>query len=551
MRIVIVGGVAGGMSAATRLRRLLDDAEIIVLERSGYVSYANCGLPYHVGGVIERRSALLLQTPASLGARFGLDVRVRHEVTAVDTAAKRLTYRDLDAGTDATLTYDALVLAPGAAPFVPPFPGSDRALPLRSVEDTDAMVAAVRGARAAVVMGAGFIGLEVAENLRDRGLDVTVVELAGQVLAPLDPELAVLVADELARHDVAVRTGTSVTSYADRTVTLADGSTLAADLLVAGIGVRAESGLATQAGLAVTERGLIVVDDQLRTSAPDVYAVGDAIAKIDAHDGSVVPVYLANLANREGRRVADVIAGRRVSLPPALGTAIVKGFGLTAAATGWNEKRARAAGRSIRVIHTHPADHAGYYPGAQTMTLKLVVDAETDAILGAQGVGRTGVDKRIDVIATAIRGGLAATDLADLDLAYAPPFGSAKDPVTMLGFVADNLATGTSETVQWHELATALAGGAQLVDVRSRGEHAAGSIPGSLLIPVDELRGRLGELGDDVVVHCAVGVRGHTAARMLAATGRRVRNLDGGYRTWAAAHDPVTGSRRVPIPPGA
>ena len=551
VKIVIVGGVAGGMSAATRLRRLLDDAEIVVLERSGHVSYANCGLPYHVGGVIEERSALLLQTPDSLAARFGLDVRVRHEVTSLDVAAKEVAYRDLAAGTEGRMTYDALVLSPGAAPYIPPFPGSERALPLRSVEDTDAMAAAAAGARTAVVMGAGFIGLEVAENLRDRGLEVTVVELASQVLAPLDPELAVLVADELGRQGVAVRTGVSVVSYDGAEAQLSDGTLVPADLLVAGIGVRPESSLARDAGLDVTSRGLIVVDDQLRTSAPDVYAVGDAITKVDAVDGGATATYLANLANREGRRVADVISGRKVTLPPALGTAIVKVFGLTAAVTGWNEKRARAAGRAIRVIHSHPADHAGYYPGAETMALKLVIDAETDAILGAQGVGGSGVDKRIDVIATAIRGGLKASDLIDLDLAYAPPYGSAKDPVNHLGYVAENLASGVSESVQWWQLADAIEGGAQLVDVRTADEHGAGAIPGSVLVPVDELRDRLDELGADVIVHCAVGIRGHTAARILAATGRRARNLDGGYKTWSAAHDVATRERRVDIPRGA
>ncbi len=550
MRVVIVGGVAGGMSAATRLRRLIDDAEIVVLERSGHVSYANCGLPYHVGGVIEKRSALLLQTPASLAARFGLDVRVRHEVTAIDTAAKTVSYRDLASGTVGSLAYDALILSPGAAPFVPPFPGSVHALPLRSVEDTDAMVAAARDARTAVVMGAGFIGLEVAENLRDRGLDVTVVELANQVLAPLDPEMAILVADELTRHGVTVRTGVSVASYDGVAAILSDGTSVTAELLVAGIGVRAESGLAKDAGIEVDGRGLIIVDDHLRTSAPDVYAVGDAIAKVDAIGGGASPVYLANLANREGRRVADVIAGRTLTLPPALGTAIVKIFGLTAAATGWNEKRARAAGRAIRIIHTHPADHAGYYPGAETMSLKLVIDAETDAILGAQGVGRAGVDKRLDVIATAMRGGLTASELMDLDLAYAPPYGSAKDAVNMLGYVADNLATGTAESIQWHELAAAMANGTQVIDVRTPPEWAVGAIPGAILIPVDDLRDRLDEVGDDVIVHCAVGIRGHTAARILAAAGKRARNLDGGYRTWSAAHT-VTGTPRVPIPQGA
>ena len=535
MKVVIVGGVAGGMSAATRLRRRDENAQIVVFERGEHVSFANCGLPYYVGGDITDRNALLLQTPESLAARFRIDVRVRHEVTSIDRAAKAVQVRNLVTGEESSEPYDALVLSPGASPFVPAFPGSEAALTLRNIADVDRMYGAVAAKPpTALVMGAGFIGLEMAENLVKRGVTVTVAELADQVLAPLDPEMAAIVQQRLTEHGVTVRTGVSVTAYDGKTATLSDGATLGADLLVAAIGVRAESALARDAGLEVNERGGIVVDAAQRTSDPAIYAVGDAAAKRDAVDGGSTMVPLAQTANRHGRLVADVITGREVASAPVLGTAIVGLFGLQVAATGWNEKRARAAGRSLRIIHSHPADHAGYYPGAQGMSLKLVVDAQTDAILGAQGVGGAGVDKRIDVIATAMRGGLTASELADLELAYAPQFGSAKDPVNMLGFIADNVASGMETTVQWHELADAIAAGAVLVDVRSAAEHAAGAIPGARNIPVDELRDRLGEIpAGDVIVHCAVGLRGHVAAQILTQLGRSVRNLDGGYRTWA------------------
>ncbi|QQS01851.1 MAG: FAD-dependent oxidoreductase [Austwickia sp.] len=534
MKVVIVGGVAGGMSTATRLRRRDEFAEIVVFERSEHVSFANCGLPYYVGGAIADRRSLLLQTPQSLAARFRIDVRVRHEVTGIDRAAKTVRVRDLATDTETTEPYDALVLAPGAAPFVPAFPGAERALTLRNIADVDAMHAAVtHHPTSALVLGAGFIGLEVAENLVERGIAVTIVELADQVLAPLDPEMAALVQHRLAERGVQVRRGTQVSSYDGRTATLADGSTVPAELLVAAIGVRADSRLATDAGLEVNDRGGIVVDEQQRTSDPAIFAVGDAVQKRDAIDGGPAMVPLAQTANRHGRLVADVITGRDTAALPVLGTAIVGVFGLVVAATGWNEKRLRAAGRPIRVIHTHPAHHAGYYPGAEQMSLKLLVDAETDAILGAQGVGGAGVDKRIDVIATAIRGGLTASDLADLELAYAPQFGSAKDPVNMLGFIADNMATGQVDTIQWHELDAAVASGAAVLDVRTAAEFAAGAIPGAVNIPVDELRDRLDEVPPgDMVVHCAVGLRGYIAAALLAQHDRPVRNLDGGIRTW-------------------
>ncbi len=540
MKTVIVGGVAGGMSAATRLRRLDEAAEIVVFERSGYVSFANCGLPYYLGGVIDKRSALLLQTPESLAARFELDVRVRHEVTGIDKAAKTVSVRNLATGETFDESYDALVLSPGAAPFVPDMPGSELVLALRNIEDTDALdstLGHIEGDeetdRVAVVMGAGFIGLEVAENLVHRGWKTTIVELADQVMAPFDVEMAALVQKRLEANGIAVLLGRSVTEVSTVGVTLSDGQTLPASLVIASIGVRPESKLAVDAGLEVTPRGGIVVDAAQRTSEESIFAVGDVVVKRDAVDGALIPNWLANPANRQGRLVADVIVGRDACFPPVLNTAIVGVFGLQAAATGWNEKRARAAGRTVRVIHTHPADHAGYYPGAKGMSLKLVVDADSDAILGAQGVGEAGVDKRIDVIATAMRGGLTASDLADLELAYAPQFGSAKDPVNMLGFIDQNLVDGLTETIQWHEVADAVASGAQLIDVRTRGEFARGGIPGAINIPVDDLRERLDEVADETIVHCQVGLRGYIAARLLMQHGRRVRNLDGGYRTWS------------------
>lgn len=554
MKTVIVGGVAGGMSAATRLRRLDEKAEIVVLERSGHVSFANCGLPYYVGGVIQQRTALLLQTPQSLKARFGIDVRVESEVTSIDRAAKTVSVHNLSTGVEYTESYDSLVLAPGAAPFVPPIPGVERALVLRNIADTDKMAEAVdellsRAERervraavdedvadttpTAVIMGGGFIGVELAENLTDRGLKTTIVELADQIMAPLDVEMAALVEKNLAAHGVTVITGASVTSVEADTVTLSTGQSLAASLVIAAIGVRPETGLAAAAGLELGERGGILVDEHQRTSDPSIFAVGDAVVKRDALTGGQALVPLAGPANRHGRLVADVIAGRPVSAAPVLGTAVVGAFGQIAAATGWTEKRSLAAGRRIRVIHTHPANHAGYYPGAQGMALKLVVDADTDAILGAQGVGGVGVDKRIDVIATAMRGGITASELTDLELSYAPQFGSAKDPVNMLGYIAENLRDGLTETIQWHEIADEVAKGTQVIDVRTPSEYARGTVDGAVNIPVDDLRARLDEVADDVIVHCQVGLRGYLAARTLTQHGRHVRNLDGGYRTWA------------------
>lgn len=539
-RIVIVGGVAGGMSAATRLRRLDETAEIVVLERSGHVSFANCGLPYRVGGVIEQRNSLLLQTPAALNARFGLDVRVRHEAIAVDAAARRVRVRDLAAGEEYDLGYDRLILSPGAVPVRPGLPGIERALTLRNIEDTDALVAAVAGARTGVVIGGGFIGLEVAENLARRGLAVGIVEATDQVLAPIDPELAALVHRRLRDRGVELHLGQQVVEIGADDVVLADGSRLPAQVVVAAIGVRPDTALAAAAGLAIGELGGIRVDERLRTSDPHIFAIGDAVEKTDAFTAQAALVPLAQTANLQGRRVADVAMGRPGGDRPVLGTAIVEVFGLQVAVTGWNEKRLRAAGRAHRVIHSHPMDHAGYYPGATQLAMKLLVDPVTDAILGAQAVGGSGADKRIDVIATAMAAGLRAGGLAGLELAYAPPFGSAKDPVNMLGWIAANLRDGLTETIQWHELAAAQAAGATVVDVRTAAEHQAAAIPGAVPVPLDELRARLDELpAGDLIVYCAVGLRGYLATRVLEqhraghAWGR-IRNLDGGMRTWQA-----------------
>lgn len=534
MRIVIVGGVAGGMSAATRMRRLDEAAEIVVIERSGHVSFANCGLPYHIGGVIERRKDLLLQTPKSLKRRFNLDVRVNHEVISIDRQAKAVAVRAAD-GSESAISYDALVLSPGARPVRPPIPGIERALSLRDIEDTDAMVAATSGAKSAVVIGGGFIGLELAENLHHLGISVTLVEATEQVMAPLDPEMAQIVHQRLRKVGVDLVLGASVTEIGAQDVTLSDGETRPGDLVVAAIGVRPDTTLAADAGLEVGERGGIVVDANLRTSDPSIYAVGDAVEKADALDGSEVLVPLANTANLQGRRVADIIAGHSVADRPVLGTAIVGLFGLQVGVTGWNEKRLRAAGRDFRVIHVHPNDHAGYYPGASKLSIKLLVDSASDAVLGAQAVGRAGVDKRIDVIATAMTGGIRASELAELELAYAPQFGSAKDPINMLGYIAENLRDGVVETVQWHELADEVAAGASVIDVRTAREFAKGAIPGALNLPLDELRQRQAELpGGRLIVNCEVGLRGHTAARLLAQLGREVANLDGGHLTWKA-----------------
>ncbi|MBN9607066.1 MAG: FAD-dependent oxidoreductase [Actinomycetales bacterium] len=530
---VIVGGVAAGMSAATRLRRLDEQREIIVLERGPEVSFANCGLPYHLGGVIPERSSLVLQNPRALGARFRLDVRVHSAVTAIDRAARTVVVSGPDG--EYALGYDELVLAMGAEAIRPAIPGAERAHVLRDLVDLDGIMAALdAGPRTAVVLGAGAIGVEVAENLVRRGLRVAVVQRDRQILPGLDPEMAWPLAERLIENGVDLLLGVVATAIDADEVVLATGERIPAELVIAGVGVRPDSALAREAGLELGPSGAIVVDAQQRSSDPAIYAIGDVAEKRDAVLGIGRPVALAGPANRHGRLVADVIAGRAPAARPSVATAIVDVFGMAGAATGTTEKQLVAAGRAHRVIHTHPSQHVGYYPGASPLALKLLVDPETDAILGAQAVGVAGADKRIDVIATAMSAGVTASGLADLELAYSPQYGSAKDPVNMLGYIAENLRDGLDRTLQWHELDAAIAAGATILDVRARGQLAEGSIPGATWIPVEQLRERAAELDGPIVLHCRVGQGAHTAARLLAGLGKDVRNLDGGYLTWRA-----------------
>ena len=539
MRVVIIGGVAGGMSAAARLRRLDATAEIVVLERSGNVSYANCGLPYYVGGIIQNEDALLLQTPENLHKRFRLDVRVNTEVVEINKSKKEIVAVDHAKNSQFTLSYDKLILSPGAAPVRPDIPGIERALSLRTVEDVKAMAAVVASnPKSAAIIGGGFIGLELAENFAHKGIPISVIEATNQVMAPLDTEMVGFVHDEIRKNKVELYLSSAVTQIKENSVLLADGKEVAADVVVAAIGVRPETTLAKNAGLTIGERGGIFVNEFNQTSDPDIYAVGDAAQKQDALDGSQSLVPLANIANRHGRVVADHICGKTIRKVSSQVTAIVKVFDLTVATTGWNEKRLIAAKRDYLAIHTHPASHAGYYPGAKGMSIKLLVDRKTQEILGAQAVGSEGVDKRIDVIATAMRGGITAPELADLELAYAPPFGSAKDPVNMLGYIAENVLSGITPTVQWGQVNDLVADGWTVVDVRSKGEFDRGHIPNSINISIDEMRERINEVPKEkILVTCQVGQRGHAATRLLREMGYNAVNLDGGYMTWS--HSPA------------
>jgi NADPH-dependent 2,4-dienoyl-CoA reductase/sulfur reductase-like enzyme/rhodanese-related sulfurtransferase len=533
-RFIIVGGVAGGMSAATRLRRLDNDAEIVVIEKSGFVSYANCGLPYYIGGVIAKEQDLLLQTPESLNKRFRLDVRVKSEVLSINPGAKTVAIKNLNTNESYELSYDRLILSPGATPIVPPIEGVERAMTLRTVEDTKKIFEAVsKKPLTAVVIGGGFIGVEVAENLVHRGIKTSLIEATNQVLAPLDPEMALLVAQEMRKHGVELKLGVSATSISQDSVTLSDGEVVPAEIVILAIGVRPDSSLAKAAGLSIGARGGISVDENNLTSDKNIYALGDAAEKKDALDESATLVPLANIANRHGRVIADHINGRKTRHVDTIGTAIVKVFDLAVATTGWNEKRLKSASIEHRAIHTHPGSHAGYYPGAETLSLKMLINPKTGEIYGAQGIGKDGVDKRIDVIATAIRGGITAPELADLELAYAPPFGSAKDPVNMLGYIAENVVSGLVKTAQWHEIDQYRSQGYTLLDVRTPGECARGMIPGFINIPVDEIRDRHSEIGNKkILVTCQVGQRAHTATMLLKNLGYEPVNLDGGYHLW-------------------
>ena len=542
MKLLIVGGVAGGASAAARARRLSEDAHIVLFERGPDVSFANCGLPYYLGGEIAERDKLLVVTPDRLRTRFNLDVRVRTSVEAIDRAAKKVRVRDLASGREYEETYDKLILAPGAAPLRPPIPGID--LPgiftLRNLQDVDRIKARMdQGVKQAVVIGAGFIGLELVENFVRRGIATTVVELQDQVLPPFDKEMTTPIAQELASKGVSLLLGQSAEAFEQGpdglTVRLKSGQRLPAQLVVLGVGVRPENKLAVEAGLEVGPRGGIRVNEHLQTSDPDIYAVGDAIEVKDFVTGEPTQVPLAGPANRQGRIAADHIFGRAARYRGTQGTAIVRVFDRTAAMTGASEKVLQRANRPYRKVYVHPTHHAGYYPGAEAMTLKLLFDPETGRVLGAQAVGGAGVDKRIDVLAVAIQAGMTVFDLEEMELAYSPQYGSAKDPINMAGFVAGGLLRGDHPQVDVEAVLAAPAGERPfLLDVRTPQEFAAGHIPGAVNIPVDDLRSRLGELPRDreIAAYCQVGQRGYLATRILRQAGFPAVNVGGGYKTY-------------------
>ncbi len=546
MKLVVVGGVAGGMSCAARARRLSEASDIIVLERGPYPSFANCGLPYFLGGTITERKKLTGHTVDHLRRTMNLDVRTMSEVVSIDRVGKSVKIRDLESGREYEESYDALLLATGSAPIRPPIPGIDRAgiFTLRNVPDMDLIDAWIRdhGAKRAVIGGGGYIGLEVAEQLRERGLDVALAEFGPQVMAPLDPEMAGLLHAELRAHGVELHLSDPLAALEDgdgdgMTVVLGSGTRLAADIVVMGLGVKPEVGLAREAGLEIGERGGVRVDPSLRTSDPAIFAVGDMIEVRDRISGAWSLIPLAGPANRQGRIAADNMYGGSSVYAATQGTAVLKLFSLTAGCTGANEKSLRAAKRDYRVVHLHPNSHAGYYPGASPIALKLIYEPYTGMVLGAQAVGKDGVDKRIDVIATAIAAGMSVDDLAELELSYAPPYGSAKDPVNLAGMVAQNVENGLVAMATWDQVDALDRGTIALLDVREHDEVAKGIIEGAMHIPLGELRGRLSEIphGREVVVYCQSGQRSYNAARILAQNGFRVRNLSGAYKTWKAA----------------
>ena len=540
MKVLIVGGVAGGMSAATRLRRLKEDAEIIVFEQGPHVSYANCGLPYHIGEVIPAEKDLLLQTPKSLHDRFRLDVRVNNRVESIDPASKTLTVSNLESGESYQESYDKLILSTGAKPRMVPIPGLERAHVLRDVQDAVKIKELVdqKKISSAAIIGAGFIGVELAENLQHRGIETTIVEFRGNILPQFDPEMIEPMQQVLVENGIKLALNAETEEVLADTLKLKDGRVIPADLVVAAIGVVADNRLAVDAGLEIGSAGGILVNDQMQTSNEHIYAVGDAAEKTSFITGQNQMIWLANLANRHGRLVADVIAGEDVKARPSIGTGIIGAYGMAAALTGITEGLAKRMNIPHQIIHLHPGSHAGYYPGAERVSLKVLFDPETGKILGAQGIGRDGVDKRMDVIATAIYAGLTVDDLMNLELSYAPAFGSAKDAINQTGYVGNNVRTGKTQNIQWHEVEAAQQNGALVVDVRTDGEHQKGNIPNTQLIPVDVLREHVDELkGKEIIVTCAVGQRGHTAVQLLRGYGIKARNLDGGYTTWRTGMD--------------
>ena len=549
MKVIIVGGVAGGATAAARIRRLDEQAEILVFERSGYISYANCGLPYYIGGVIENPQQLTLQTPESFFSRFRVHMKVHHEVTAIHPEKKTVAVKNLESGEVFEESYDKLLLSPGAKPTQPRIPGVgiDKLFTLRTVEDTFRIKEYINQnhPKSAVLAGGGFISLELAENLRELGMDVTIVQRPKQLMNPFDSDMASFIHSEMRRHRIKLALGHTVEGFVEKgdgvEVLLKEEPSLCADMVVLAIGVTPDTYLAGEAGLELGIKGSILVNDRMETSIPDIYAVGDAVQVKHYVTGQEALISLAGPANRQGRIAADNICGGDSRYPGSQGSSVIKVFDMTAASTGLNETNAKKAGLDVDKVILSPMSHAGYYPGGRLMTMKVVFEKETYRLLGAQIVGYEGVDKRIDVLATAIHTGMKATELKDLDLAYAPPYSSAKDPVNMAGFMVDNLSNGILKQFHLEDLASLPHDGSvTLLDTRTVGEYRRGHIDGFVNIPVDELRERLDEIetGKPVYVICQSGLRSYIACRILAGNGFDCYNFSGGFRFYdAVMHD--------------
>lgn len=544
-KIVIVGGVAGGATTAARLRRLDETSTIVLFEKGEHISFANCGLPYYIGETIKDRSKLLVQTVENMSKKFNLDIRNLSEVIKINREEKTVTVKNVLTNEIYEEHFDTLVLSPGAKPVIPPIPGINEAttiFTLRNIPDTDRIKSFIdeHNPLQAVVIGGGFIGLEMAENLVDRGLSVTLIEMANQVMAPLDYEMASIVHQHLLEKGVHLILEDGVKSFEEKgkRLILSSGKEIKTDLTILSIGVKPESQLALDADLEVGERGGIIVNQYLQTNDPDIYALGDAIEVIDYINGKPTMIPLAGPANRQGRLVANNIYGKKEAYKGTLGTGIAKVFDLSVATTGNNEKNLKRLGIDYQVVHIHPSSHAGYYPGGHPIALKLLFDKSNGKILGAQAVGKKGVDKRMDVIATAIKGDLTVFDLTELELSYAPPFSSAKDPVNLAGYVASNIIEDGIETVQWNEIDEIIANGELLVDVREPQERENGYIKGSINIPLGDIRNRLAELpkSKPIYVSCQVGLRGYLATRILTNLGYKAINLDGGWKTYSSVY---------------
>ncbi|MGG0240746.1 CoA-disulfide reductase [Bacillus rhizoplanae] len=542
-KILVVGGVAGGASVAARLRRLSEDDEIIMFERGEYISFANCGLPYYIGGVIQERQKLLVQTVEKMSKRFNLDIRILSEVIKINKEEKTIVVKNAVTNETYEESYDVLILSPGSKPMVPPIPGIETAkalFTLRNVPDTDRMKGYIdeNKPRHATVIGGGFIGVEMAENLRERGVDVTLVEMNNQVMPPIDYEMAAYVHEHMTKHGVQLILADGVEAFEEdgTVIRLKSGTKIHTDMIILSIGVQPESSLAKEAGLELGVRGTIKVNETLQTSDPSIYAIGDAIEVKDFVTETETMIPLASPANRQGRLLADIVHGHAESIyKGTMGTSIAKVFELTVASTGVNEKVLQRLEIPYEVVHVQANSHAGYYPNAYPILLKLIFNKETGEIYGAQAVGRDGVDKRIDVIATAIKAKLKVMDLPELELAYAPPYSSAKDPVNMVGYAASNIIEGLVDTVQWHEIDDIVEKGGYLIDVREPHELKQGIIKGSVNIPLDELRDRLHEIptNQEIYITCQLGMRGYVAARILMENGYAAKNVDGGFKLYA------------------